>query len=154
MEFETINYEHIIPHLSAEFPTDYFEYLQSAMDNYDPGLVTTISKPILKHMRGFDYILCPIGDDIRGSILDYKVSWIMSYMDTGAMRGIVYYVNKNAVRTEGPAKELYESFESLFDFEKLSTTSGDVIFLDMPEKYKPIFKKLQIKTIKSRRSMR
>jgi hypothetical protein len=146
IEFVRINLETVIPDVVKECPSDYFEYLQSAPVNYDTNIIDRVTGLITKEYKTFDYIVCPLGTDIKGSVLGYVLSWILSYMDLGAIRGAVYYADKHSISDEGSsAKSLYESFKDLFEFEQLTTSSGDILFMDMPKRHKPFFTKLGVK---------
>lgn len=113
---------------------DYFEYLQSIPEEVPADVINSVTGEVLDEIRTFDYIFCPVGVDGRDAVLGYAMSWVMMYLEYPLK--VVYYGEKLS-----PNVELLEDFRNLYEFTELTTTHGDILFLDMPDKFKNFFKR-------------
>lgn len=136
-EIEVLNVGRHIPDVTGIPTDDYFEFLQSVPDVVDNGVVDILSQVILKNIKWTDFILVPLAVVGREAVLAYTLSWIISYVENPGLRGTIYYVDKSK-----PDENLIAQFEELFEFEKLVTEDGDILYLDVQPHSKSFFTKL------------
>jgi len=114
---------------------DYFEFLQSAQDVSTSDVVDRLSQIIIKNLPA-DYIMIPLDTSAKGSVIGYVMSWVLSHYEPWSLRGAIYY-------QVGETSPLIQSFEDLFEFQKIVTKEDDTFYLDMPDKEKMFFKNLR-----------